>query len=67
MASGEVGKKEKVNPSVKPTVCHIPFQGRLENGKWGGWKKEEDITPHLSFCDNFSIGEKAKISDIILN
>ena len=67
MASGEVGKKEKGNPSVKPTFATFPFRDglRMASGKIG--KKEENITPHLSFCDNFSIGEKAKISDIILN
>ena len=23
--------REKANPSVKPAVCHLPFQGRLSN------------------------------------
>jgi hypothetical protein len=48
MASGEVGKKEKGNPSVKPTFATFPFRDGLKmaSGKIG--KKEEDITPHLS-------------------
>ena len=54
MASGEVGKKEKGNPSVKPTVCQLPFQGRLENGKWGGWEKGEG----KNFRYNFKLNSK---------
>ena len=38
----EVFLKEKANPSDKPAVCHLPFQGRLLS--WEGSHEREAVT-----------------------
>ena len=34
--------REKANPSVKPAVCHLPFQGRLSS--WEGSHERGAVT-----------------------